>query len=1099
MQFIAKVSRSGMARTVGAALVLALVVGTAGLIFADNSYGPTHGLFVRVFEGDPGNDIKIANAEIKLVADDSNNPSNGMQANTDGMGNHYFPAVNTGWYTVKVGGNLTSHYSQDFRIHLEGDMQLDATLIKKDTGGGGGGGGGNGCLPTPPRGKPLLNIWPISESGADCTDYPLLAAKNVTRGQSYGHSVSASDGEIIRIRLYVHNGTLDYVDNEAFNVMVKAALPTGSTGAITAEAWGDNADRITSAQKGGNVSVSLGNNQYLEYIPGSAQVYSRGPNLIGGFSDSVVTSGASLGNMRGCYEFLRFVTFEARVKSKVVVPDKAKLTVVKKVVGGTLGVSDFPLFVSGRSVTSGQTNEFDPGIYYVSETNRANYTASFSGECGSDGRVNLAAGDNKTCIITNTFQEPPKENPRLTVIKKVVGGTLGVSDFPLFINSTQVQSGSTHTLTPGTYTVSETNRANYNASFSGDCNASGQVTLNHGDNKTCIITNTFQAPGLVTFEKTVRNISQNQTIFTKSVAANPGEVVEFKLRLEVTQGNVYDMVIKDQLPSRLLYVNNSLSIDVGTAGNDLNNIQIGTLSVNMSRTVTFRAVVAAESQFTTGTTELVNTATLTHKEGALTDTAKVVVTKNPPAQVNLSIDKKVRKEQIACIQAVGAPCPASDPNFTESVTIAPGEKVEFRIIVGAHSSGNTAAQNVILRDVLPNNFIFNFAVTDQGTINTGGSSIEIPLGTINAGSTKTVTIFATAASAANFPIGSSTWTNTATASASNANSVTDTANVVVVREGDKNTTLSISKTVANVTTGTGYLEQVSAKANDKLDFQIVITNTGSVVAKQVRLADALPGGLTYDENGLIILGATNTSGVPVRSPFLLLGDMNPGQKVTVKFFAYVTNAACNTTLVNQAFASAENAAQVSDTASVNVICNPSLTLSKKAYNDTLGRDATTTAARSNDIITYTLAVKNSGGTAQTGYVFSDDITDILQLANIIDFGGGNLNVETIGNIQRYTIIWPSTDIPANSTVEKTFKVQVKDSLPSNSDFVMTNVFGNTVNVAVRRPTVLGTFTAPPTGTATTVSLILAAVTLTGFFAVRNRELLLSKLNLIRQG
>jgi len=41
--------------------------------------------------------------------------------------------------------------------------------------------------------------------------------------------------------------------------------------------------------------------------------------------------------------------------------------------------------------------------YYVSETGGGNYTSSFSGDCSeADGAISLAAGDDKTCTITNT-------------------------------------------------------------------------------------------------------------------------------------------------------------------------------------------------------------------------------------------------------------------------------------------------------------------------------------------------------------------------------------------------------------------------------------------------------------------------------------------------------------------------------------------------------------------------------------------------------------------------------------------------------------------------------------------------------------------------
>lgn len=92
--------------------------------------------------------------------------------------------------------------------------------------------------------------------------------------------------------------------------------------------------------------------------------------------------------------------------------------------------------------------------------------------------------------------------PVLTVTKIVVndnGGTKTVEDFPLMIemdatsevtsNAESVVSGVPNIVKPGTYQIFETNEAGYNPSFSGDCNASGQVEMDFGDVKNCILTN----------------------------------------------------------------------------------------------------------------------------------------------------------------------------------------------------------------------------------------------------------------------------------------------------------------------------------------------------------------------------------------------------------------------------------------------------------------------------------------------------------------------------------------------------------------------------------------------------------------------------------
>lgn len=81
----------------------------------------------------------------------------------------------------------------------------------------------------------------------------------------------------------------------------------------------------------------------------------------------------------------------------------------------------------------------------------------------------------------------------INVVKTVIndnGGTKKVADFPLFVNGNNVVSGETNTFTSGnTYSVTETSNSNYVQTFSGDCDSTGSVVLNEGENKLCIITN----------------------------------------------------------------------------------------------------------------------------------------------------------------------------------------------------------------------------------------------------------------------------------------------------------------------------------------------------------------------------------------------------------------------------------------------------------------------------------------------------------------------------------------------------------------------------------------------------------------------------------
>ena len=84
------------------------------------------------------------------------------------------------------------------------------------------------------------------------------------------------------------------------------------------------------------------------------------------------------------------------------------LIVTKMIVnndGGTGTTTDFTLMIDGATTTSGVAMTVATGTHTVSEGAHAGYTSSISGDCLLNGNITLAAGDNKTCIITNDDEE----------------------------------------------------------------------------------------------------------------------------------------------------------------------------------------------------------------------------------------------------------------------------------------------------------------------------------------------------------------------------------------------------------------------------------------------------------------------------------------------------------------------------------------------------------------------------------------------------------------------------------------------------------------------------------------------------------------------
>lgn len=189
---------------------------------------------------------------------------------------------------------------------------------------------------------------------------------------------------------------------------------------------------------------------------------------------------------------------------------KPTLTVIKRVdAAGDRG--RFNLRIDDRTrakaVGDGGTTgpvPLAPGVHTVSETaargtRLSDYTRTFKGACNAKGEVSLKRGDAKTCIIVNTPK--PTGRTTLTVNKVVVpSGAKGV--FNLTVDGTvwaaDVGHGGTTglvVLQPGPHQVGETAGTatalgEFVPSYSGDCDATGAVTLVAGQAAVCTITNT---------------------------------------------------------------------------------------------------------------------------------------------------------------------------------------------------------------------------------------------------------------------------------------------------------------------------------------------------------------------------------------------------------------------------------------------------------------------------------------------------------------------------------------------------------------------------------------------------------------------------------
>jgi hypothetical protein len=142
---------------------------------------------------------------------------------------------------------------------------------------------------------------------------------------------------------------------------------------------------------------------------------------------------------------------------------------------------------------TGVSTTLAAGSFSVTESGGpAGYTGTPSADCSGQ----IAAGEQKTCTLTNDDQPA-----HLTVIKTVIndnGGTKSAADFTLHLIASGGGSasftgaedpGTTLTLNAGNYEVQEDQISGYLASFSPDCSG----IIGSGQTKSCTVTNDDQA------------------------------------------------------------------------------------------------------------------------------------------------------------------------------------------------------------------------------------------------------------------------------------------------------------------------------------------------------------------------------------------------------------------------------------------------------------------------------------------------------------------------------------------------------------------------------------------------------------------------------
>lgn len=188
------------------------------------------------------------------------------------------------------------------------------------------------------------------------------------------------------------------------------------------------------------------------------------------------------------------------------------LKLIKVVVndnGGTATASNFTPSIDGTATNWDTAVPLNVGLHTASETTLAGYKAStWSGACSADGKVTLALGEIKTCIITNDDIAP-----KLTLQKKIANnlylGSQGdsadqwiliagavISEKGTLITADLARTNTYEVRANTSYALSESGGPTGYTASAWSCSTGGSLsgnslTLTLGSNVTCTITNTY--------------------------------------------------------------------------------------------------------------------------------------------------------------------------------------------------------------------------------------------------------------------------------------------------------------------------------------------------------------------------------------------------------------------------------------------------------------------------------------------------------------------------------------------------------------------------------------------------------------------------------
>ena len=732
---------------------------------------------------------------------------------------------------------------------------------------------------------------------------PLLSTlnkiSNSTRGDtSWSKTVSANPGDVVEFYVYITNaGTAS-----ATSVKVSDVLPSN-----------------------------------LTYIPNTTKKYTGSGSAK--VADTITTSGISIGDLSTGAANSVYFTFQAQVSSNLtsgsytltntgkVVSDNAGTKTDTATVTVTVAAPNGPGLATINKVQNISQNQ--SGWHKSTTANAGEFVAFYiyANNIGDQNANNVKISDQ----LPNDFEYVPgttKLYTSSTASQKLDDGVAGAG----------VNIG---TLTPGAsnskYVVFQARVLSDIAVGTHDYINMGKVSADSVSTKIDTSTITVTKVGVASFNvlNKVANSTKGDTVWSKTVSANPGDVVEFYVYVNNNgDTTANDTTIKDALPSYLSYISGTTKIYTGSGSTKLDDgvtnggISIGDVKTNQanSKYVVFQALISKD--IPAGSYTLTNTAKVKASNVTEVTDSSTITINVPITEADFEITNKVANST------------KGDTTWSKSVEASPNDVVEFSIYV--NNIGGISATNTMVRNVLPIGLTYVPGTTKLYRENSNEklsdgitSATGINIGTLNQGKANSIYIVFQARIASDLASGTYSKTDSAYVRADNAITAWDTSTVVIKVAQVKGVNISLSTKVSNLTADeTSWKSTTNAQAGDELEFLISFKNTGTQTAKNLKVKDILPAELAYragstklylGKDAITMPDTITSTGIIISQPQtsdISVFDLTPGSNGYLTFKIMVNDINSSKVVTNTAIATADDG--------VNVQSSLDISLSKKS-------------------------------------------------------------------------------------------------------------------------------------------------------------------------